>query len=246
MPMSESASATRFPFCKANAIRALILDCDGVLLNSGRAYYTAYERVLNEAGIRTTPREIYLLEGRPTGQVLSTIFAQRNMPFTESLIKDLVDRRRIYQSEIGSNFFPGIWNLLADFRAESYKTAVVTGSSRRSIQLVITPDLEHYFDAVITADDVTHPKPHPEPFLLAAEKLRIPASNCLVVENAPFGIQSAKAAGCPTIGICTTLPAEDLKGADWIVTDHRDLASLLYSESKNCFIVSAPQNHGHD
>ena len=236
----------KFPFCEAHSIRALILDCDGVLLNSGRAYYRAYERVLNEAVISTTPREIYLLEGRPTGQVLSTIFEQRRMPFNDSLIKDMVERRREYQAEIRSDFFPGIWELLRHFRAEGYKTAVVTGSSRRSIQLVITKDLEQYFDAVITADVVRHPKPHPEPFILAAEKLGIPASNCLVVENAPYGVQAARAAGSPVIGICTTLAAEDLQSANWIVPDHQALESLLYSNVETSFTVSAFRSHGHD
>ena len=242
--MSEGGS--KFPFCELHSIQALILDCDGVLLNSGRAYYAAYERVLNEAGISTTPREVYLLEGQRTTQVLSGIFEARNLPFSNAQIQEMTDRRRDYQAEIGCDFFSGIWQLLAEVRAEGIKSAVVTGSSRKSIQLVITKNLEHYFDVVISADDVLHPKPHPEPFLLAASKLGIAPSNCLVVENAPFGVLSAKAAGCRVIGICTTLPPEDLKNADWVVADHCGLESLLSSKSETDFIVSARQSHGHD
>jgi beta-phosphoglucomutase len=230
--MSKTQPIT-FSFCEANAIRALIFDWDGVLLDSGHAYYCAYERVLHEAGVSITPREIYLREGQPTGQLLVALFTQRGIALDESMIQAMVDRRRQYQSAIGTrNFFPGVWRLLADLRAAGYKLAMVTGSSRKSVELVLTKELESRFDAVITADDVKRPKPNPEPFLLAAEILGIPAPECLVVENAPFGIEAAHGAGCPVIGICTTLSAEDLQRADWVVPDHGALELLLSSVDK--------------
>ena len=82
-------------------------------------------------------------------------------------------------------------------------------------------------DVVITADDMAHPKPDPQPFVLAAKALALDPARCLVIENAPFGIRSARAAGCGVVGICTTLPAEDLNQADWIVPDHDQLKALF-------------------
>ena len=217
------------PFCERHGIQAVIFDCDGVLLDSGKAYYLAYEKVLDEEGAATSPREIYLLEGKPTPQVLEAVLAGRGKSVTPSQIREMVERRREYQSGIGrSEFFSGIWSMLARLRSAGYKLAMVTGSSRKSIDLVFTSELKGRFDAIVTANDVRHPKPDPEPFSLAAEMMGIASANCLVIENAPYGVEAAKAAGCRVIGICTTLAAEDLQGADWIAPHHNALQSLLW------------------
>ena len=71
---------TEFSFCEANGFLPLIFDWDGVLLDSGPAYYVGYERVLGEAGIATSPREIYLREGEPTAQLLAHMFEARCTP----------------------------------------------------------------------------------------------------------------------------------------------------------------------
>ena len=72
---------------------------------------------------------------------------------------------------------------------------------------------------LITASDVTHGKPHPEPYLKAASILGWPAAECIVVEDVPAGVQSGRAAGARVIGFTTTVQAETLRqaGADWIV-----------------------------
>lgn len=104
---------------------------------------------------------------------------------------------------------------------------MVTGSSRQSVERVLTGDLRKAFDVMITADEVKRPKPDPQPFLIAARSLGLEPAKCLVVENAPFGIRAAKAAGCGVVGICTTLPSDDLQEADWVVQDHGELEDLL-------------------
>jgi len=242
--MTTKAQPRGFSFCEANGFRALIFDWDGVLLDSGQAYYLGYERVLEEAGIATSPREIYLREGQPTGQLLAHLFAARRIPVSEPRIRAMVDRRRQYQSAIGCDFFSGVWKLLSELRAAGYKLAMVTGSSRQSVERLLTKELESRFDAVITADDVKQPKPNPEPFRLAVETSGLEARQCVVVENAPFGIEAAHGAGCPAIAICTTLVADDLKQADWIVPDHEALQLLLRSGDATAsrFRSAAPGN----
>jgi sugar-phosphatase len=71
---------------------------------------------------------------------------------------------------------------------------------------------------LVTADDVTHGKPHPEPFLKAARRLGVDPGRCLVVEDAPKGIEAAQAAGCFTLAVVTTTPRE-LLDADAVVAD---------------------------
>jgi beta-phosphoglucomutase-like phosphatase (HAD superfamily) len=104
---------------------------------------------------------------------------------------------------------------------------MVTGSYRKSVRRALSPERERCFDVVITADEVVRHKPDPEVFLFAAKEIQVSPANCLVIENAPFGIHAARAAGCGVIGMCTTLAREDLREANWIVQNHHELEILL-------------------
>ena len=207
---------------------AVIFDWDGVLVDSSRNYYRAYELLFEELGIATSPREIYLREGQPTPLVIADLCADRGVPISEEGIRAAVLKRRAHDAALGPRtFFPNIPSLLTRLRNSGYKLAMVTGSSRKSVQLVLSSKQEEAFDAVITADDVTRPKPDPQPFLMAAKQMGLHPSDCVVVENAPFGIRGARAAGCHVVAICTTLPPEDLAEAEFVVRDHNELEVLL-------------------
>jgi sugar-phosphatase len=75
---------------------------------------------------------------------------------------------------------------------------------------------------LITSDDISHSKPHPEGYLLAAERLGVAPADCLVIEDAHAGIEAARAAGMTVIGITTTFPREQL-GCEWCIGDFREL-----------------------
>lgn len=217
-----------FPFLERSSYRALLFDWDGVLVDSGANYDRAYQMVLQDAGLTAKPREIYLREGQPTPEVLTAIFKERGITIDEDRIKDLVLRRREYDIALGERkFFDGVWAFIRRLREAGYRTGMVTGSSRKSVERVLTRDLEAAFDVVITADDVERGKPDPQSFVAAAATLRLSAAKCLVIENAPLGIRAARAAGCGVVAICTTLSVGDLTGADWIVQNHHELIALL-------------------
>lgn len=222
---------------------AVIFDWDGVLVDSSRNYYRAYELVLHDLGISTTPREIYLREGQPTPEVIAALCADRGVPISREGIKAAVERRREYDVALGRRtFFPGALNLLTRLRNSNYRLAMVTGSSRKSVQLVLGTEQEKYFDAIVTADDVTRPKPDPQPFLIAAQMLRLPPQLCVVVENAPFGIRGAREAGCQVVAITTTLNCEDLVEANIIVRSHQALETLFSGRLQP---LISTQNAGH-
>lgn len=215
--------------CMAN-VDAVLFDWDGVLVDSSRNYFRAYELALQEVGISTTPREIYLREGQPTPQVIAAICADRGIAITDEQVNRLVQRRREHDRALGPrSFYPAMLGLLDHLRESGRKLAMVTGSSRKSVEAVLAPREAEHFDAIITADDVTRPKPYAEPFLRAAQMLGVAPSRCMVVENAPFGVTAARAAGCRVIAICTTLDSGDLCDADWIVKNHKELQTLLTS-----------------
>lgn len=221
-------SAPTLPFCDRNQFQAVVVDCDGVLVDSRENYRRAYEMVLRDVGATVSPREIYLREGQPTPQLLTALLNLQQISVTETQVREMVERRRVYDAAVGPReFFPGIHELLLVLRASGRKLGMVTGSSRRSVDLVLTTERSRWFDVVITADDVKRSKPDPQPFMLAAERLGVDPKHCLVIENAPFGIKAAHQAGCRTIGICTTLEPEDLQEANWIVQNHAELVRLL-------------------
>lgn len=96
---------------------------------------------------------------------------------------------------------PGALELLTELRAHGIKTALVTMSMRRMATAVADSIGFPAFDVVVAGDDVSKGKPHPEPYLRAAELLGVPASDCVAIEDSRTGVASAEAAGCFTIGV---------------------------------------------
>jgi beta-phosphoglucomutase-like phosphatase (HAD superfamily) len=89
--------------------------------------------------------------------------------------------------------------------------------------------LHRYFDAVVTAEDVSRTKPDPEPYLRAAEQLGVSTQFCVAIEDSRNGVRSAKAAGCHVIGLTTTYSADALMaaGADVVWNSYREIAAYL-------------------
>lgn len=110
----------------------------------------------------------------------------------------------------------------------------LTTSAARSVQQLAfqTFELHHYFDAVVTGEDIVHGKPDPEPYRSTAAKLSLSPTACLVIEDAVNGVISGKAAGCFVVGITTSFTTEDLSraGADLVFTSFRSLENQLFSD----------------
>lgn len=84
---------------------------------------------------------------------------------------------------------------------------------------------------LVTADDISRGKPDPEPYLLAAQRLQVDPGRCLVIEDAPAGLRSGRAAGAATVGVVTTTPADELASlADLVVNDLAALEFTLEDE----------------
>ena len=105
-------------------------------------------------------------------------------------------------------------------RAAGLRTALATGSDRRKLEWSLAaiglPGTA--FDATVSAEDVIRKKPDPETFLVAVARLGLPASRCLVVEDARNGVLAARGAGCDALGITSSLAADVLLGAGAIAT----------------------------
>jgi len=120
--------------------------------------------------------------------------------------------------------------LLDTIKQGGFKLALASSAPRENIDLVNSElDLQRYFDCIISGRDVTESKPSPQIYLLAAEKLGAEAKDCVVIEDSPFGVKGAKAAGMKCLAIANTHPKQDLQEADMVVNsiENVDLITLL-------------------
>ena len=188
---------------------AVIFDMDGTLIDSTAAVFRSWARWSAEFGL--TPAEIAGYHGVPSAGVVRAVLAA-----------DRHDAgiRRIDELELadveGIEVLPGAAEALAALVGA--KNAIATSctiplAKARVAAARLTPP-----SVLVTADDVAHGKPHPDPFLEAAKRLDVDPHRCLVVEDAPAGLQAARAAGCFTLAVVTTNRPEDLE-ADAVVAD---------------------------
>jgi len=188
---------------------AVLFDMDGTLIDSTPAVMRAWTAWAVEMGL--TEDELGRHHGVPSAGVVRAVLPPERQQAAIARINELelADVADIV-------VLPGAAEALKAV-AEA-KSAIATSCNtplawaRIAAAGLVPPS------TLVTADDVTHGKPDPEPFLLAAEKLGVDPQRCLVVEDAPMGLLAARAAGCSTLAVVTTTPREALD-ADAIVDD---------------------------
>ena len=119
--------------------------------------------------------------------------------------------------------YPGVLELLEELRAKGILIAVVTAALGERLRRSCPEGFLERFDAVVTGNDLKEGKPSPAPYLCGAAKLGMSPDVCIVVENAPLGIESAKKAGSYCIALCTTLDHKYLAAADEVLNSFTDL-----------------------
>lgn len=200
---------------------AVLFDMDGVLLDTMGAHVRAWVGACGELGLAVDEREVYLREGEKAEVSARDFIKVNGMMTTKARVRTLVEtKERLFaQYARQPSVFPGAVDLLAACRARGLKLGLVTGTQRIEMQSVLPAELATYFDATVCGDEVLRGKPNPEPYLAAAMSLGMQPRQCLAVENAPYGIRSAKTAGCRVIAVRSYLSDEDLTGADLLLDD---------------------------
>jgi beta-phosphoglucomutase len=210
-------------------MKAIIFDMDGVLVDSMPYHAEAWQQAFAAYGISVKKRDIYELEGSNHLQTVDIIFRRSGRVPTDKDAEELSSRKIEIFNRIEKVMpFDGMRELLAEL-APVYRLAVVSGSNRKTVHDLMNKYFPGVFEVIITGDDVQKSKPDPEPYLLAVERLGAPKEECIVIENAPLGIRSAKSAGLRCIAVVAYLGRESLKEADMIVDSHRELGRALTS-----------------
>jgi HAD superfamily hydrolase (TIGR01509 family) len=117
----------------------------------------------------------------------------------------------LYATELA--WQPGAAELVAQVRAAGIPTALVTSTPRRLVEVALDSTLgRHTFDAVVCGNEVSAPKPHPESYLTAADRLGVPIERCVAIEDSPAGVTSALAARAVVVGVPGEVPLTGLDG----------------------------------
>ena len=217
---------------------AYFFDMDGVLFDSMPNHAIAWDEVMKTHGLPFTARDCYINEGRTGESVIrEAIWKAHNREATPEEITTIYAEKSAYFSKLeekagGTSVIPDVAKVLEYVAALGCQIWVVTGSGMRTLLDNLNTALPPVFqkDKMITAFDVVHGKPDPEPYLKAWERSGLTKEQCVVIENAPLGVQSGKAAGLTVYAVNTgVLSNEDLEqaGADRVFNSMAELLEEL-------------------
>ena len=208
---------------------ALIFDMDGVLVDSNPFHVQKWIEFLHERGI---PYNAEDLPKQILGSRNDTAFRRffgRDLPKgeIEKLSEDLEARFRAAFRPHAQPLL-GLKTLMDECRAEGIPLAVASSAMTKNVDFVVdTLKLRSYFASIVTGDDVSRPKPDPEIYIQAAERLTLAPAKCVAFEDSFVGIESAKRASMKCVAIASTFPAEELRSqtqADLVVKNFEELS----------------------
>jgi len=188
----------------------LIFDLDGVLVDSNQIAERHWQSWAKRRGI-SFEKNVHTHHGRPTVQTMREVAPHLNA-VAEAALKENAEA----DDTNGLVAFPGAHRIVSALPEDRW--AIVTSGTRRTATTRLTHTVLPRPLCLITADDVINGKPDPEPYRKAISQLGFLPGSCLVLEDAPAGVKSARAAGARVIGISSTNPPSVLADANCIVS----------------------------
>jgi beta-phosphoglucomutase len=215
---------------KINDYETILFDMDGVLVDSMAYHLESWQEILGRFGIALTDEFVYRHEGAMDLEVIAGVFERQGLTFEADQLSAIYEGQNALFRERYLNrvsLYPRALPLLSDCRERGLRLGLVTSSRLNLVERIWSAEQLLGFATVVTADQVTRFKPHPDPYLKALDNLGLAGNRCLVVENAPAGIQAAKAAGLDCYAIASTLNPEYLQEADRVFPDLEALGDYL-------------------
>jgi len=206
-------------------IKAVILDLDGVIVNTAKYHYLAWKHLANSLGFDISKEQNEHLKGVSRVKSLDIILKWGGIKLDKNQKETLLNQKnKEYLDYINTlsktDILPGIKKVL-DYLKVSGKLIALGSASKNAIPILKKLDVLYLFDAIIDGNQVTHAKPNPEVLLKAAHKLNASPQNCVVVEDAKAGIEAANRAKMISVGIGNKTV---LKNADYVLEDTSKLS----------------------
>lgn len=180
---------------------AVLFDMDGTLIDSEHYWLSSEQELAESWGGKWTSEDGEKLIGMSLYESTQLIKEKIGIDMTPLQITDLLTDSVVAKLEQEIVWRPGVLELMQDLRDKGIKTALVTMSMRRMADSVANRLPSGAFDVIVAGDEVVHGKPHPEPYLKAAELLGVNISDCIALEDSITGLTSAEASGAIAIGI---------------------------------------------
>lgn len=199
-------------------IKAVLFDLDGVLINSESVNIAAGTHAFRDLGIILSPSEQKLIMGRHPADYDKVFKYKFN-------VRRMIERHHKYYDQYyhRSRPLPFARKLVLALKRRGLKVAVVTASELRTVNRALKiVGLHGAFDALITFEDCKKRKPAPDPYLIAAKRLKVKPSECVVIEDSVPGVLAAKRAKMKCVAVTNSFPAAKLKKADLIVKTLND------------------------
>jgi beta-phosphoglucomutase len=204
-------------------IRALIFDMDGVIVDSNPWHRIAWSEYMRRHGVEMTEAMQQRMYGKRNDEIVRDFFGAQidgREILAHGAAKEVLYREMV-KPHLREALVPGICEFLERHRNPDF--AVATNAEPANVDFVLdNSGLRPFFRFIVNGHQVTHPKPHPEVYLRAAEGLQVPPEHCVVFEDSYAGVESGLAAGMRVIGVGTT--HDDLPGVSLWIRDFNDPA----------------------
>jgi beta-phosphoglucomutase len=182
--------------------KAAIWDVDGTLVDTAELHFHAWETVCREHGRDFTRADFAATFGQRNPDIIRKLFGDR---FNEQEIAALGERKEeIYRAAAGAgvDLLPGVRKLVEELHEAGFVQAIGSSAPHANLELILRlTGIARHFSAVIGSEDTQRGKPDPQVFLLAARRLGVPPDRCVVFEDAPSGVQAARAGGMKCIAV---------------------------------------------
>lgn len=203
-------------------LRGIIFDWDGVVVDSSALHERSWEILAKRRGLPLPEGHFKRGFGKKNNAIIPDLGWATDPAVVDELAREKEETYRALVREHGIDPLPGVRGLLAELQAASIPASIGSSTERANLDLLLDlMDLRRFFTAIVSGEEVAEGKPDPAIFLLAAKRLGFEPGECLVIEDAPVGIEAARRAGMPMLAVATTNPPEALRDAGATIKDLR-------------------------
>jgi HAD superfamily hydrolase (TIGR01509 family) len=210
------------------AMRAIVFDMDGLMIDSEKIYWAVGRQIAREFGKEVKDETLGRMMGRSPLDSVKLFARETGIDMDPKLLHEMREARVLQALKAGVDPMPGLMEILKKFKP-LYKLGIATSAPRYMVDVILGGlKIAHCFDAIQTSDDVTHGKPDPEIYLKAFARLGVSPSDAVVLEDSSNGTQAGKRSGAYTIAVPSPYTRDqDFSYADEIAQDLFDAAGRI-------------------